>query len=91
MSANKGADIDVAEPKITLEDVKHRAEAVRDLAKSEAKRATNTIMHERATQAVMVGVGVVAVLASLAYLMGTRKGRASCPPPLPPYHCFPPE
>jgi len=88
MTADKGADANLAEPKITIEDVKHRAEAVRDLAKSEANRATHQLMHERVTQTVIAGVVVVAALASLAFLIGTRKGRSSCPPALPP--CCPP-
>lgn len=84
MTADKGADEKLAEPKITIEDVKHRAEAVRDLAKSEANRATHELMHERVTQTVIAGVFVVAALASVAFFIGTRKGRSSCPPALPP-------
>ena len=88
MSADKGADALSAEPKITIEDVKHRAEAVRDLAKSEANRAAHELMHEKVTQTVIAGVVVVAVLASFAFFLGTRKGRSSCSPSLPP--CCPP-
>lgn len=91
MSADKTTDIDLAEPKITIDDVKRRAEAVRDLAKSEAKRTSNEILHERVTQTIIVGVVAVATLASFAYFLGHRKGRANSAPPLPPYHCFPPE
>lgn len=88
MTADKGADEYSAEPKITIEDVKHRAEAVRDLAKSEANRATHELMHERVTQTIIAGVVVVAAFASLAFFIGTRKGRSRCPAPAPPY-CLP--
>ncbi len=91
MSADKKMEMELAEPKITIDDVKRRAEAVRDLAKSEVRYATNEILHDRVTRTIMVGVAVVATLASVAYMLGTRKGKASCPPALPPYHCFPPE
>ncbi len=89
MSADKGTDALSAEPKITIEDVKHRAEAVRDLAKSELNRTTNELMHEKVTQTIIAGVVVVAALASIAFFVGTRKGRSSCPPALPP--CWPPQ
>jgi hypothetical protein len=92
MSADTSADIELAEPKITIEDVKRRAEAVRDLAKSEAKRTTNEVLHEQVTRTIIVGVVAVAALASFAYFLGSRKGRASVAlPPLPPYHSFPPQ
>jgi len=91
MSADKSADIELVEPKITIDDVKRRAEAVKDLAKSEAKRSANELMHERATQVVIVGVVAVATLASFAYFLGARRSRVRLTPPLPPYHCFPPE
>ena len=91
MSADKSADIELVEPKITIDDVKRRAEAVKDLAKSEAKRSANELMHERATQVVIVGVVAVATLASIAFYLGTRRGASKVSPTLPPYHCFPPE
>ena len=84
MSADKGADANAVEPKITLDDVKHRAVAVRDLAASEAKRAARELMHERVTQTIVAGVAVVAVLTSVAFLIGTRKGRRGCPAAVPP-------
>ena len=69
-----------AEPKITIEDVKQRAAAVRDLAKSEAKAAANVVLHEKATQAVLVGVVAVVALTSLAYYLGTRSRGRRLPP-----------
>ncbi len=91
MSADTNTGIGASEPKITIEDVKRRAEAVRDLAKSEVRRKRDELLHEKAARTIFVGVVAIAALASFAFFMGTRKGKASCSPPLPPYHCFPPE
>jgi hypothetical protein len=84
MSADRAAEMNAEEPKITIEDVKHRAQAVRDLATSEAKRAAAELMHEKVTQTIIAGVVIVTALTSLAFFIGTRKGRSSCPPSLPP-------
>lgn len=90
MSADKTSDLDLTEPKITIDDVKRRAEAVRDLAKAEARTAANELLHDRVARTVAVGAVVVVSLVSIAHFMGMRKGKASCPT-LPPYHCLPPE
>lgn len=72
MTSDTGAGAEALEPKITIEDVKQRAAAVRDLAKSEARQAANVVLHEKATQAVIVGVVAVVAITSLAYYLGTR-------------------
>jgi GH24 family phage-related lysozyme (muramidase) len=81
MSAVSDADAEVVEPRITVEDVKQRAAAVRDLAKSEAKRTANEVLHERATQTIIIGVVAVAALASFAYFLGARRCQRQLPPP----------
>jgi len=81
MSADLFADVESDEPRITIEDVKHRAVAVRDLAVSEAKRSTNEMLHERATQTVIIGVAAVLAITSLAYYLGSRKCLRQPPPP----------
>lgn len=73
MTPDIGTGAESAEPRITIEDVKQRAVAVRDLAKSEAKHAANVVFHEKAAQAAIVGVVAVVAFASLAYYLGTRK------------------
>lgn len=73
MTPDAGSSAESTEPKITVDDVKQRAAAVRDLARSEAKHAVGVVFHEKATQAVLAGVVTVVALTSLAYYLGTRK------------------
>lgn len=60
---------------LTVQDVKHRAEEVRDLAVRDARRATQT------DPAKLLAIGVVGVLvvASFAYYLGSRKCPAGEP------------
>lgn len=60
------------EPRITLEDVKHRAETVRDLAVTEAKQTTQRVMDETAGRTLLIVAGVVVIAASLAFYLGSR-------------------
>ena len=55
--------------KITVDDLRRKAEQIRDTAKDEARRMAK---EEVTTYAVIGVVGVVA-LVSLAYLLGTRR------------------
>lgn len=57
--------------KITVNDVRHHAEEVRDLARAEVRRVTRT---EPARVIGYVVVGTL-VVASLAYYLGTRRCR----------------
>ena len=57
-----------AERRITVDDLRHQAEKVRDIAKGEARQA----LHQDATTYVIVGVIVFAVALSLAYRMGAK-------------------
>jgi hypothetical protein len=70
-------------PRLTVDDVRHHAEEVRDLAKRDAQRVVN----EQTTQLVIAGVVAVAAIVSIAYFFGSR--RAIPGPPLPPcpYEC----
>lgn len=63
------------DPKITLDDLRHRAEAVTDMAVSDAKQAVATVASTEAAKKVMIAVGVVLAVASVAYFMGTRAAR----------------
>ncbi len=60
-----------AETRLTIDDVRHHAEEVRDMAVSEVKRFRD----EQATRAVIVGLVVVVGAVSLAYYLGTRASR----------------
>ena len=70
-------------PKLTVDDVRHHAEEVRDLAKRDAQR----VLTEQATQLILVGVVGVAVVASVAFFYGSRRNRPAPPLPPCPYEC----
>lgn len=65
----------MAEQALTVDDVKHRAEEVRDLAIREARKVAGS------DPAKLVAAGVVGVLlvASLAYYLGSRRCAAGEP------------
>ncbi len=74
----------VPEERVTLEQIKHRAEEIGNLAINESKRIANDVYEQNVSKAVLVAVGVIVVAASLAYFMGSRAGRrAASPPPAP--------
>lgn len=64
-------------PRITLDDLKHRAESIKDLAVTDTKSAVNRVLDTDATKTLMMVAGVVLVAASFAYFLGTRTGRGS--------------
>lgn len=66
---------DSSEPKITLDDLKHRTEAITDMAVSDAKEAVAAVARTDAAKKVMIAVGVVLAVASVAYFMGSRAVR----------------
>lgn len=68
-----------AEP-ITLDEVKQRANAVKDLAVSESKRLAAEVTEADVTKVALVVVGAVVVVASLAYFLGSRAGRRTTLP-----------
>ena len=61
------------EERITIEDVKQRAAAVRDLAISEAKETVREVTEDQLTKTIIVGVVAIAALASFAYFLGSRR------------------
>lgn len=61
------------ERRLTVDDVRHHAEEVRDLALSEAKR----VRDEQGTRIVLIGAIAVVGVISIAYYLGTRAGRSS--------------
>lgn len=56
-------------PRLTLDDVRHHAEEVRDMAVSQVKKITET----DATKAIIIGAVVVVGLLSLAYMVGSHR------------------
>jgi len=74
-AAKKSTATDLAvrrEPaeRITVDDLKHKALAIQQVATEEVKRVTGT----SALRAVLVGAAVVAVALSVAYYVGSRAG-----------------
>ncbi len=71
---------------LTIDDVKVRAERVRDLAKQEASQAVRNVAAQPLTQMLAIAGVVVGVGLSLAYFFGTRSGarRVMRRPPAPP-------
>ena len=72
MSAQSESGVAPVSP-ITLEDLRHKALAIRSEVVDEAKMQ----VAERGTQMVLVGAVVVLAVISLAFFVGTRAGRRS--------------
>ncbi len=60
--------------RITLDDLKHRAEAVRDLAVAETRGAVRRVLSQDSTKGLLVAAGLIVAAVSIAYLAGTRAG-----------------
>ncbi len=56
-------------PRLTIDDLRHKAEGVRDLAKAEVTH----VVKEESTKAIVVGVAAVLVAVSIAYYLGSRR------------------
>ena len=76
------------EERVTLDQLKHRAEEISNLAVSESKRVAHDVYEENLSKAVLVAVGVVVVAASLAYFFGIARGRAAAAAPPQPPCCY---
>lgn len=61
--------------RISIDDIRHRAESVKDLAVTDAKAAVDTVVHADPTKKALVAIGVLVVVASVAYFLGTRAAR----------------
>lgn len=78
MTGNARADQPLYIPpaeQVTLDELKQRAEQVKDLAVSDTKQVVREVYAQDVTRAALVAVGVVVVAASLAYFLGTRAAR----------------
>ena len=63
------------EERVTIDELKQRAEQVQDLALARTKRVVHDVYEQDVTRAALVALGVVVVAASLAYYLGTRASR----------------
>lgn len=71
MSAQGPGRVEPTE-RITLDDIRHRAEEVKDLAVTESKEAAARVASLDATKVAMVAVGVAVLVVGLAYMAGSR-------------------
>ncbi len=60
-----------AAKKITVDDLRDKAEEIRDTIQEDARR----VFYEDTTKLVIVGAVVVATVVSLAFYLGTRRCR----------------
>ena len=70
--------IDAPAEDITLDDIRHKALAIREEVKVEVREQVTS----RRTQIVVAGVLVVVAAISIAYFVGTRSARPAPEPPL---------
>ena len=57
--------------KITVDDLREKAEGIRDSVREDARHA----LYDETVKMVVAGAVVVAVAVSLAFYLGTRRGR----------------
>lgn len=67
----------IATERISIDDIRHRAEYVKSQALAEAKGAVDTVVGENGTRTLVIVAGLVVVAASLAFFLGSRSGRAA--------------
>ena len=61
--------------RVSLDEIKQRAAEVQNLAVVQAKEVVTEVYEQDVTRAALVALGVVVVVASLAYYFGTRAAR----------------
>lgn len=73
-TANQPLYIPPAE-RVSLDEIKHRARGIQDLAVVQTKEVVNEIYEQDVTRVALIAIGVVVVAASLAFYLGTRAAR----------------
>lgn len=64
--------------RVSLDDIRHRAEAVKSRAVVEARDAVDTVVGGKdGKRTLLIAAGLVLVAASVAYYLGTRAARAT--------------
>lgn len=69
------SETEPVEEEITLDDIKYKAEGVRDLAVSQARGYVDEITDRNWTRIAIIGSIGLGLLFSFAYYMGTRAGK----------------
>ena len=70
MTPDRSAQVPV--DKITIDDVKHRAEAVKDLATLQAREAAEAVFEKNAGRTLLIMAGIAVVAASFAFYLGSK-------------------
>ncbi|MDZ4168351.1 MAG: hypothetical protein U1E26_01670 [Coriobacteriia bacterium] len=65
--------------RLTLGDLKHRAETIKDLAVSDAKDAVDRVLSADATKQVLIVAGVAVLVIGVAFMLGSRSGARRVP------------
>jgi hypothetical protein len=63
--------------RVTLDDIRHRAEAVKRQAVSEARKTVDDAIGPDNVRTLVIVAGLVLVAASLAFYLGSRSGKAA--------------
>jgi hypothetical protein len=61
--------------RVSLDEIKQRATTIQNLAVVQAKEVVNEVYEQNVTRAALVALGVVIVVGSLAYYVGSRAAR----------------
>ena len=61
--------------RVSLDEIKHRAREIQDLAVAQTKEVAAEVYDQNITRAALVALGVVVVVASLAFYLGSRAAR----------------
>lgn len=62
-------------PRLTLDDVKHKAETVKDVAITEANELVRVVVAQDVTRFVIAAAVVMGLAVSIAYAAGSRRCR----------------
>jgi CDP-diglyceride synthetase len=65
------------EPRVSLDDIRHRADAVKSRALTEARSAVDEAVGQENLRTLLIVGGLVVVAASFAFFLGSRSGKAS--------------
>ena len=63
------------EERVTTDELKQRVEQIQDMALAQTKQVVHDVYEQNVTRAALVALGVVVVVASVAYYLGTRAAR----------------
>ncbi|MCL2503010.1 MAG: hypothetical protein FWE94_00105 [Coriobacteriia bacterium] len=74
-SGNTPAD-NTPDRRVSLDEIRHKAEAVKSQAIREVRDATDTVVQSKEGQTLAIVVGIVVLAASFAFFLGSRLAAA---------------